>query len=137
MEDISRRAIFTGVCAVALAGATNFPAAAASSVTKLKNGKLSVRVAQIPELAEVGGTVSIGLLKGKPVGISRTAANSYRAFSLLCPHQGIPVKKQGPGWVCPAHLSEFEPDGDLLLGPASTGLPKISAKLSKGVLTVG
>lgn len=137
MEDISRRTLFAGLCAVTISGITTLPAAAASAVKKLKDGKLAVIVKSVPELAATNGTVSIGNLKGKPVGVARTGTNTYVAFSLLCPHQGVPVIKGGDGWVCPAHLSKFEADGDLVLGPATTKLPRIPAKFSRGVLTVG
>ena len=41
------------------------------------------------------------------------------------------------GWLCNVHLSEFESDGDLQLGPATTGLKKIAIKVSRGVAVVG
>jgi Rieske Fe-S protein len=39
--------------------------------------------------------------------------------------------------MCNAHNSEFENDGDLVLGPATTGLAKVSIKVSRGVATIG
>jgi Rieske Fe-S protein len=39
--------------------------------------------------------------------------------------------------MCEAHNSEFEPDGDLVLGPATTGLVKVPIKVSRGVATIG
>ena len=40
-------------------------------------------------------------------------------------------------WVCSTHLSEFEADGDLVLGPATTRLTRVSIKVSRGVATLG
>ena len=51
--------------------------------------------------------------------------------------QGVKVSKKESGWVCEAHGSEFESDGDLVLGPATTRLPRVPMKISKGVATVG
>jgi len=39
--------------------------------------------------------------------------------------------------MCPAHNSEFEGDGDLVLGPATTGLARVPIKVSRGVATIG
>ena len=59
------------------------------------------------------------------------------AFDLLCPHQQYAVEKSAAGWICKAHGSEFEADGDLVLGPATTGLKKVAIKVSRGVATIG
>lgn len=79
----------------------------------------------------------IGSLKGVPVGIARVGTNKYTAFNLRCPHQGITVTKTETGWMCSAHNSEFENDGDLVLGPATTALAKVPIKVSRGVATIG
>jgi len=39
--------------------------------------------------------------------------------------------------MCNAHNSEFESDGDLVLGPATTGLTKVRIKVSRGIATIG
>ena len=137
MEEVSRRSVLSGACALLALGLVNMPVAANASVKRLRDGRLLVRVKAIPELTEVGGAVQIGKVKGKAVGLARTGANTYVAFGLACPHQGVTVVRQGAGWVCPAHLSEFEADGDLLLGPATSRLTRIPSRLSKGRVTVG
>lgn len=137
-NEMDRRALLSGACALlALSGLAAFPAAASAEVRKIGNGRLSVKLKSIPELSQVGGSVGIGNVKGKPVAITRTGTNSYIAFSLNCPHQGVKVSKKESGWVCEAHGSEFESDGDLVLGPATTRLPRVPMKISKGVATVG
>ena len=90
-----------------------------------------------PALAKVGGATRIGTVKGVPVAIARTGTSKYIAFNLKCPHQGITVTRNESGWVCSAHQSEFEPDGDLVLGPATTGLARVPIKVSRGVATLG
>lgn len=134
---ISRRTLITGVCAVIALKGIAMATAAPSTVTKLSKGRLSFKVADVPELAEVGGAVRIGNIKGKPVGVSRTAANRYVAFELACPHQGITVVRDENGWVCRKHDSQFEPDGDLVLGPATTGLKRVPIKVTRGTAVVG
>ena len=137
MESISRRSLFAGACAVVALGGSEIPAAANAVVKKLPGGKLSVKLADLPALSAVGGAMRIGSIKGVPVGIARVGTNKYTAFNLRCPHQGITVTKTESGWMCKAHNSEFENDGDLLLGPATTGLIKVPIKVSRGVATIG
>lgn len=137
MENLSRRAVLTGACAILTMGFVNIPSAANASVKRLSDGRLSVRIKSIPELASVGGAVQIGKLKGTPVGLARTGDTKYVAFSLACPHQGVKVVKSENGWVCPAHQSEFESDGDLLLGPATSRLTRIPVRLRSGNAVIG
>ena len=137
MEPISRRSLFAGMCVVVALAGSEVPAAANAVVKKLPGGKLSVKVKDLPALATVGGAARIGSIKGVPVGIARIGTNKYRAFNLRCPHQGITVTKTESGWMCPAHNSEFESDGDLVLGPATTALARVPIKFSRGVATIG
>ena len=137
MEPITRRSLFAGVCAVVALGGSEIPAAANTAVKKLPGGKLSVKLSALPALSAVGGAMRIGSIKGVPVGIARVGTNKYTAFNLRCPHQGVTVTKTDNGWMCEAHNSEFEPDGDLVLGPATTGLAKVPIKVSRGVATIG
>jgi Rieske Fe-S protein len=137
-REINRRALISGACALlALTGLGAIPASASNGVRKLSNGRLSVKLKSIPELSSVGGSVGIGDIKGKPVAITRTGNSSYIAFSLSCPHQRVTVSQSATGWVCDAHGSEFEADGDLVLGPATTRLPRVPIKISRGIATVG
>jgi Rieske Fe-S protein len=138
MEDLSRRALLSGACAIfTLSGLGALPAAASNAVKKLANGRVSVTLKIIPELAKIGGSVSIGNVKGRPVAITRTGASSYIAFSLSCPHQGVTVSRQEGGWMCEAHGSEFSINGDLVMGPATTRLPRVPIKVNRGVAVVG
>jgi Rieske Fe-S protein len=137
MEPISRRSFIAGVCAVVALGGSEIPAAANAAVKKLPGGRLSVDLKAMPALAKVGGATRIGSIKGVPVAIARTGTSKYIAFNLLCPHQKVAVTQNEKGWVCNAHGSEFESDGDLVLGPATTGLARIPVKISKGVATIG
>ncbi len=137
-KPVSRRSFLAGTCGLFLLnGIQALPASANSAVKKLSNGKLSVQLNKLDALAQVGGAVRIGVIKGNPVAISRTGSATYLAFSLRCPHQNVPVTKTENGWRCEAHGSEFEADGDLILGPATTRLPRVPIKISRGVAVIG
>jgi Rieske Fe-S protein len=137
VESLSRRSLFAGACAVLALGSTQVPAAANPAIKKIAGGRFLVDLKAVPALSKVGGATRIGSIKGVPVGIARTGPSKYVAFNLRCPHQGITVGRTENGWVCSAHLSEFEPDGDLVLGPATNGLARVPIKVSRGVATIG
>ncbi len=142
MDPISRRSLIKGACAVLALGAGALgggalPAAANNAVKRLSNGRLSVKVSAVPALAQIGGAARIGSLRGQPVALARTGERTYVAFNLSCPHQGVIVKRDETGWVCPAHNSQFEADGDLLLGPATSGLAKVRSRVNGGQVIIG
>ena len=70
-------------------------------------------------------------------GIRSDEVDLIVAFSLKCPHQGVTVSRDEKGWVCSAHLSEFEADGGLLLGPATKRLTRVPIKVTRGIAAVG
>lgn len=137
MEPITRRTLFAGACAILAMGVSDLPAAANTGIKKLPGGRLSVDLKAVTALAKVGGATRIGSVKGVPVAIARTGTAKYVAFSLQCPHQGVTVDRNVNGWFCKAHNSEFKTDGELVLGPATTGLVKVPIKVTRGVATVG
>lgn len=137
-HEINRRALLSGACALlVLSGLGALPASANTGIRRLGNGRVSVKLKSLPELSKIGGSVGIGNVKGKPVAITRTGNSSYVAFSLSCPHQGVKLSWEENGWICDAHGSEFKADGELVLGPATTRLPRVPMKIAKGVATVG
>jgi Rieske Fe-S protein len=137
MSDVTRRGFLAGICTLAAAGVLAPPAAAAGGISRLPDGRLAVNVRQVPQLSRPGGAVRIGVIDGKPVGVARTGARTYVAFSLACPHQGVTVRGGSQGWTCPAHGSTFEADGRLEMGPATRGLTRVPSTLARGVLIVG
>lgn len=138
MDSVSRRGFLTGSCALLLmSGIQALPATASTAVKRLPNGRLSVDLRKIDGLSKVGGSVRVGNIKGKPVAISRTGNTTYIAFYLSCPHQGVTVSRTEAGWKCEAHGSEFQANGDLVLGPATSGLQRLPLRTNKGIAIVG
>ena len=137
MEDLSRRTLLAGLCGVAVTTIADLPAEASNTVKKLPDGRISVRVRDILALKEVGSSVRVGVFRNQPVALARTGPSSFIAFALICPHEQYRVQKDGEGWLCKEHGSKFEANGDLNFGPATTGLPRIPAKFSKGQVVIG
>jgi Rieske Fe-S protein len=137
MTELSRRSLIAGICGIATLSLTPLSAEGASVVKKAAGGRLSIRMSDVPKVVGVGASARIGSVKGRPVALLRTGTSTFKAFSLMCPHQGVTVIKQEDGWYCDAHGSKFEVDGALNQGPATTGLPSVPVRVSKGIVTVG
>ncbi|WP_323182779.1 Rieske (2Fe-2S) protein [Aldersonia sp. NBC_00410] len=63
-----------------------------------------------------------GIIVGDTV-LTRPSPEAVAGFSVVCPHQGCAVTKIAGGTImCPCHGSEFNLDGSVAVGPATTGL---------------
>lgn len=85
---------------------------------------LAVTIADWPALANVGGVAgSVGSLNFNPIAVVRTGANSFAAFSLICPHAQFYVQVVGgQSFRCPNHGALFNANGSLANNsPIQTG----------------
>lgn len=99
---------------------------------------LTIRIADFPALATVGGSARVDGDTAKPVAVVRTGADTYTAISLVCPHQGATVDVMSSGFKCPSHLAEFAADGTWI-GGKQTGdltLLGLTRDVAKGTLTI-
>ena len=101
-------------------------------------GTLRVQLSKYPELRQVGGIALVGNLGSTPVAVVRTGTNRYIALNRRCPHQGVPVTPRDKGFIClpPGHGSVFTDTGARVSGPTPSGLTRLNARLSRGVLTI-
>ncbi len=61
--------------------------------------------------------------------------NGFRAISLTCSHLGCTVKPTENGFACPCHNSQFDPNGNVVHGPAAKPLQVFTIKQGpKGAL---
>lgn len=77
----------------------------------------------------VGG----GIVAGETVIVQPTA-DEFLAFSAVCPHQGTIVNAPDDAGtiICPNHGSQFDMEGELLQGPAETGLTEVEITVEEG-----
>lgn len=72
-------------------------------------------------------------VEGGPVIVIRdpAAADSLIALDSRCPHRGCAVEWQAADtqFLCPCHQSIFELDGDVVSGPAASGLEPLEARI--------
>jgi nitrite reductase/ring-hydroxylating ferredoxin subunit len=98
---------------------------------------LSVTLANFPALATVGGIARV-TTSGTPVAVVRVDAGTYRAFSMVCPHQGTTVNISGAGFRCPNHGATFNANGAWTGGERTSGLSefRVSSNTSAGTITI-
>jgi len=108
-----------------------------SSVTGANLGTTTVKIADYTALATVGG---IAKLNGTttPVAVVRTATATYRAFSLVCPHEGTVVVANNGAFVCPNHQARFSNVGIWQGGQQTSNLREYAVVFdaTAGTLTI-
>lgn len=87
--------------------------------------------------------LSIGSAKsGRGAILIRTGsgntASDFTALSLTCTHQGCTINydQSTEEFKCPCHGSEFDINGNVLQGPASSPLTKFKISISGNTITV-
>ncbi len=97
------------------------------------------------------GPVDAGPVEDLPVGsavkfdrdgvhavVSRPDPDTVVAFSPVCPHQGCMVTPREDLYVCPCHSSQFDlATGEVLAGPAQSGLEPYPATVAEGRILLG
>lgn len=106
-------------------------------VTDVGTVGVTVKLSDYPTLATVGG---IAKLNGTatPIAVVREAAAQYRAFSLVCPHEGTTVGINGTGFLCPNHEARFSGTGQWLGGQVTSSLHEfaVASNATAGTLSI-
>lgn len=116
-QFISASVIAAAAAALAACGSSS----SSSNITAPGSVGLSVKVADYPALANVGG-VAILSSNGSPIAVVRTGAAAFIALSLICPHQGTTVNATASGFRCPNHGATFTSTGTWTGGQRTTNM---------------
>ena len=124
-----------GAAALAACGDGQFGPVAVSSTN---SGPLTIKVADYPGLASTGTLVRISPASAL-IAVKRTGTSSFTALSVVCTHEGCESSLSGTGFVCFCHGSQFDNNGHVTQGPASSNLPSFATayNASTDVLTIG
>lgn len=63
-------------------------------------------------------------------------AETLRALSAICPHLGCLIEHREGGFVCPCHVSDFDPAGAALRGPSPRAMDPIESRVRDGRVEV-
>ncbi len=72
---------------------------------------LTIDVNSFSALTPVGGVARVDGNSGTPVAVYHSAADTYLAYSMVCPHAGTTINIQGSGFRCPNHGATFSKTG--------------------------
>jgi|688.fasta_scaffold401089_3 nitrite reductase/ring-hydroxylating ferredoxin subunit len=126
--------------ATTVAAVGTFLAACSSgsdAVAGPQNVNLTVTLANFAALNVVGGIAQVSST-GTPVAVVRTGASSYRAFSMVCPHQGTVIGITSSGFRCPNHGATFNANGARTGGERTSGLFEftVTSNTTAGTITI-
>ena len=95
----------------------------------------TVLLSDYPALATVGGVARITSV-ATPIVVVRTAASTYLALSLICPHAGTTVNLTGNQFVCPNHRATFNSTGTWTGGQRTSNLQSLTVALNATASTL-
>jgi Rieske Fe-S protein len=74
------------------------------------------------------GSAAVIRRGARKLAVYRDQEGLLHASSAVCTHAGCVVRwnKLERSWDCPCHGSRFEPDGEVISGPARAGLTKVN-----------
>jgi cytochrome b6-f complex iron-sulfur subunit len=125
------------VKASATAGGILLTLAAGSQSAKAKTAdtpddeNVIVKLDDKSPLGKVGGFDTISTKSGKVI-VVRTGDMTFSAYSAICTHKGATLKYNAEKklLICPSHGSQFDADGKVVKGPATTNLATYGAQES-------
>ncbi len=121
-----------GAAATGLSGcAPDISPAPVANAQKDSDGAVRLEVKRYPDLARVGGAITLRVQGEQPVLVMHPEANRYAVVSSTCTHSGCPVAFQDNEVVCPCHLSRFTQEGTVTNPPARAPLTPYPASFDE------
>ncbi|WP_432156575.1 MULTISPECIES: Rieske 2Fe-2S domain-containing protein [unclassified Streptomyces] len=131
----TRRTVLRGAALTPVAGTAAAACSPLGGTTEAATPTAPVELGSASELSPGDAR----LYRDHNVVVSRAGDGALSAYSSVCTHAGCAINKlDGEKLICPCHGSEFDAaTGEVLRGPASVGLPKLSVKAENGKLIAG
>ena len=97
----------------------------------------TIKTGDYAALGTVGGIARV-TISSATVAVVRASAGTYRAFSMVCPHQGTTISIVSGGFICPNHGAQFSSTGAWLGGQPTSSLQEytVVADAAAGTLTI-
>ena len=135
---IGRRTFLAQSAVLAAATALAACGAASDATAPTLGGSASIKLADQPALANVGG-VALVTIASNPFAIVRTGTSSFVALSRICPHQGSVVDQSSTGFLCPNHGARFSTTGTWVGGQPTSSMRSYATTYdaAAGTITVG
>ncbi len=95
------------------------------------SSSVTVNPADYPALSAIGGIARVNGTQ-RPVALVRSSSTTYRAFSMVCPHQGttINVVNNATSFRCPNHGTLFSSSGTWTGGQRTSNLSELTVTAS-------
>ena len=98
---------------------------------------VTIKLTDYPTLTTIGSIVRLTGVS-TPIAVVHESATVYRAFSLVCPHEGTTVGPVGAGFICPNHEARFSAAGTWIGGQVTSSLREftVTANSAAGTLAI-
>lgn len=88
------------------------------------------KIATVSDI-KVGGSFSFKDASGNDAFLLQPSQGTFLAYSAVCSHEGCSVEAKASEFKCPCHGARFDlATGEVLQGPARTGLEKLNVTVS-------
>ena len=123
-----------------LMGVSDTPLPQIADAWKLTGSTLTLDLAKLPEIADLGGAVRIeGDALADPLLVIQGEDGNYYAFKNACTHAGRKIDMVAGTMTlecCSVSSSTFDYEGNVLSGPAKEGLTSYALTVDGEMLTI-
>lgn len=114
-------------------GSQNLPQIQATAV----NGTITLTIDGNSPLAAVGSAAQVQYSGGTALLVARTSQDAFTALTAICTHQQCTIGGYGGQiYTCPCHGSQFNTNGQVTRGPATSALRKFQTQFANGQLAI-
>jgi Rieske Fe-S protein len=100
------------------------------------NGVITLSIDTSSPLATAGGAVQVQYGSGTLL-VARTGQDAFTALTAICTHQSCTITGYSNQiYTCPCHGSQFDTNGQVKQGPASSALKKYQTQFANNQLTI-